>query len=85
MLCFGFRGLRPTMLGTFLATYLLMKIIKIWMYGCIVIASPLLAGCADSGNSAGNQPAAGAGTSGTAEAPGGPGHGPNNAMNGNTP
>ena len=60
-----------------------MKQIKLFYYAIFIFSIATLSGCATSDQ--GTSSSAGAGTSATAEAPGGPGHGPEGAMNGNTP
>jgi hypothetical protein len=63
-----------------------MKMLSVLSCAALVFVSILFSGCAGSNtSSAGSSTGgteAGAGTSDTAQAPGGPGHGPEGAMNG---
>jgi hypothetical protein len=58
-----------------------LSIILSLMMACVSLG---LVGCAN-GTDTGTNNEAGAGTSQTSQAPGGPGHGPEGAMNGNKP
>ena len=62
-----------------------MKSIAIFCCAASLASLLFLTGCASEESSSASNGGAGAGTSDTAAAPGGPGHGTGGGMNGNTP